>query len=72
MDDEEVSQISKGGIDIASFSGGHYLGRRTGVQRGVLRSDILPYLSTYTLFKTAKRPKLYNPYFTRMIRKDIQ
>ena len=57
MDDEEVSQIWKGGIDRAAFTSGHYLGRRTGVQRGELRSDILPYLSTYTLFKTAKRPK---------------
>lgn len=68
----DIKQIWSSGLDPASFSGEINLSNRTGASRGLLRKSVLPYLSTYTLFRSAKRPKVYNPYFTRVLRKDIQ
>ena len=69
---EDIKNIWSSGLDPASFSGEVNLSQRTNTSRRLLRQNVLPYLATYTLFKSAKRPKIYNPYFTRTKRKDIQ
>ena len=69
---EDLQQIWSNGLNPASFSGELGLARATRANRGFLRKKVFPYLNTYTLFKSAKKPKTYNPYFTRVLRKDIQ
>ena len=67
-----LRRLWSGGLDRASFSGETNFRRRTGISKNAARQDIFPYLATYTRFRVAKRPRIYNPYFTRLIRKDIQ
>lgn len=42
------------------------------MSRGLLRQQVFPYLTTYTKFRVAKRPRVYNPYFVRSPREVIQ
>ena len=72
MDTDALQTLWKNGLDRGSFTGETNFRRRTGVSRGILKQQVFPYLSTYTQFRAAKKPKAYNPYFTRLIRKDIQ
>ena len=67
-----LRKLWSGGLDWASFSGETNFKRRSGISTNVAQQEIFPYLSTYTRFRAAKRPRIYNPYFTRLIRKNIQ
>ena len=69
---EGLRRLWSGGLDRASFSGETNFRRRSGISKNAARQDVFPYLTTYTRFRVAKRPRICNPYFTRLIRKDIQ
>jgi hypothetical protein len=68
----QLQTLWKRGNDPASFSGTSIFKRRTRAKDGLLKKEVFPYLNTYTKFRVAKRPRVYNPYFVRKIRKVIQ
>lgn len=72
MNVDDVRRLWRSGRDRASFSGLSNVARRTGMNRGLLRQQVFPYLTTYTKFRVAKRPRVYNPYFVRSYREVIQ
>lgn len=73
MNDAEYKTIWTTGNNPASFSGGGIFSKtHPDVNRTRLRNEIFPTLITYSKFKVAKPPRVYNPYFVRQKRKVIQ
>jgi len=72
MNLEGLRNLWRGGRDRASFAGENIFRNRTAAKKSLLRQDVFPYLNTYTSFRTAKRPRVYNPYFARALRTVIQ
>ena len=72
MDADALQTLWRSGLDRGSYSGEDQFSRRTGAKRGLLRQQVLPYLTTYTKFRGVKRPRVYNPYFVRTLRTVIQ
>jgi len=75
MSDEEneYAKVWASGDDPSSFAGESiFLRHNPRAGRSRLRQEILPRLVTYTKFRAAKPPRVYNPYFVRTKRKVIQ
>lgn len=71
--DEHWTKLWQAGDNPSSFSGltnFQLANPESNKQR--LKNDIFPRLITYTKYRTAKPPKVYNPYFVRTRRKVIQ
>jgi hypothetical protein len=71
--EDEYAKKWASGENPSSFAGETiFLRQNPGLKRSRLRDDILPKLVTYTKFRAAKPPRVYNPYFVRTKRKVIQ
>lgn len=69
----DYADIWTSGNVPSSFSGGSIFARHNpDVSRSYLSKQLFPSLITYQKFKAAKRPRIYNPYFVRTLRKVIQ
>lgn len=72
-DDEYWSKLWQSGDNASSFSGlTNFQLANPQSNRQRIKNDIFPRLITYTKYRTAKPPKVYNPYFVRTLRKVIQ
>ena len=66
-------QIWTLGNDLASFSGTSLFNlENLTFSQGAVRKNLLPSLITYRKFRSAKRPRIYNPYFVYTIRTVLQ
>ena len=71
--ESDYGRIWSAGNLPSSYSGsGLFLRHNPHVNATKLREEILPFKITYQKFRTAKRPRVYNPYFVRTKRKIFQ
>lgn len=70
---DDYTNIWSSGRYPSSYSGGSIFARHNpDIARNYIANELFPSLITYQKFKAAKRPRIYNPYFVRTLRKVIQ